>query len=182
MKEIILEAHRGVASEYPENTLPAFKAAKEQGYGMIELDTKFTLDNRCVILHNRTINATARYRDGRKIEKEIPIDSISFDQAREYDYGLWMEEEFRGTVIPTLEETLSFALENSIPLKFDSVMQSHTKKQLDIFFDTVEKMNALSFTGFTSNNAEFIKKIISRFPEAQIHYDGNTDEKSIIEV
>lgn len=55
----ILEAHRGVSAYYPENTLAAFTAAKKLGYGMIELDTKFTADNRCVCLHDKSINRTA---------------------------------------------------------------------------------------------------------------------------
>ena len=45
MKKYILEAHRGVALHYPENTMSAFRAASELGYGMIELDTKFTADD-----------------------------------------------------------------------------------------------------------------------------------------
>ena len=43
MKSIRLQAHRGVASEYPENTLAAFKAAIDQGYGIIEIQRTGTI-------------------------------------------------------------------------------------------------------------------------------------------
>ena len=32
MKDIRLQAHRGVSSEYPEDTIAAFRAAIEEGY------------------------------------------------------------------------------------------------------------------------------------------------------
>ena len=41
-----LQAHRGVCSEYPENTLAAFKASVEQGYEIIEFDPKYTTSPR----------------------------------------------------------------------------------------------------------------------------------------
>ena len=60
----ILQAHRGVSSDYPENTMVAYYAAVELGYGMIELDARFTKDNRCVMMHDRTLNRTTRNADG----------------------------------------------------------------------------------------------------------------------
>jgi len=38
------QAHRGVSTEYPENTMPAFIAAVEQGYTYIETDPLVTKD------------------------------------------------------------------------------------------------------------------------------------------
>ncbi len=182
MSNYILEAHRGVSYEFPDNTLSAFRAAKDQGYRMIELDTKFTKDNKCVILHNLTINATARYADGHEIEKEVPIADITLDEARSYDYGIWRGETFRDEKLPTLEDAIAFSRENDIPLKFDNIIQSHTEEQLNIFFDTIERENAVSHVGFTSNDADFIKKIIARFPNSQIHYDGTISEDAIKEI
>lgn len=178
----ILEAHRGVSAYYPENTLAAFAAAKKLGYGMIELDTKFTADNRCVCLHDKTINRTARRADGSKLGEEAPIASLSFAEARAFDYGLWKGEQFRGVQIPTLEEALAFSADNQIPLKFDNVLQNNTDEQQEIFFSTVERMNALPHIGFTASKTAFIQKIITRFPAAQIHYDGDINEEALAEV
>ena len=36
---MIYQAHRGVCTECPENTLPAFRKAWEQGYKVIEMDS-----------------------------------------------------------------------------------------------------------------------------------------------
>ena len=63
-KMIRLQAHRGVAAEYPENTMAAFNASVEQGYHLIELDPKYTSDGQFVFLHDKTLNRTARNTDG----------------------------------------------------------------------------------------------------------------------
>ena len=39
-----LQAHRGVSTEYPENTMASFEAAVLQGYDVIELDPNYTAD------------------------------------------------------------------------------------------------------------------------------------------
>lgn len=161
----ILEAHRGVASEYTDNSLPAYRAAVEQGYGMIELDTKFTADDRCVLLHNRTINATGRNADGSLIETEKQIASMTYGELSGYTFG--------GERIPVLEDVLTLSLESGIRIKFDNVIQSHTPQQRKIFFDTVKKYGAEKNVGFTSNSYDFIKdEILAYIPDAEIHYDG----------
>lgn len=176
---VILEAHRGAASDYPENTLVAMKAAVALGYGMIELDTKFTADNRCVILHDRTLARTARRADGSRIEDDVRVENCTLEALKGLDFGRWQDEKFAGEPIPTLEEVLELALETRVPLKFDNVLQSHTPEQQEILFATAEKMGALDVAGFTTNSVEFAGKILERLPSAQIHYDGAPDAESI---
>jgi len=173
MKEYILEAHRGAAFDCPESTMAAFRAAHERGYGMIELDTKFTADNVCVILHDNTINRTARNSDGSALANDIRISSLTFEEARKYDYGIWMGEKFKGEKLVTLEEILTFAKEKEIQLKFDNVVQSHNADQRKIFFDTIEAADMPDgLVGFTANSFTYIEEVLGRFPDAYIHYDG----------
>jgi glycerophosphoryl diester phosphodiesterase len=44
-------AHRGVATEYPENTIPAFQRAIELGADAVELDVRLTKDKIPVVYH-----------------------------------------------------------------------------------------------------------------------------------
>ncbi len=99
----VLEAHRGVGTDAPENTLSAFRLAALQGYQMIELDPKFTRDNQCVMLHDHTVNRTARYADGSMLDGERPIETLTLAEARQWDYGIWFDPVYRGEPIPTLE-------------------------------------------------------------------------------
>lgn len=179
---MILEAHQGVANEYPGNTLAAFRAAKALGYGMIELDTKFTADNRCVILHDRTVNRTARHADGTALETETGVDTLTLDEVRRLDAGIYMGERFRGEKIPMLEEVLDFAGEAGIPLKFDNVLWSHTPEQRKLLFSAAETSDAVC--GFTCFTTDQVKMLLDIMPGAVVHFDGpvNRDELSALSV
>lgn len=178
-KKCILQAHRGVSTDYPENTMAAFCGALQQGYAIIEMDARFTADNRCVILHDRTVNRTGRHADGTEIHEKKEISSLTFEQARALDFGRWFAPDFAGEKIPTLEEVLLFATENKIQIKFDNIMQTYTEEQLNLFLDTIECLNAQAVTGFTCTDIDFMKKVITRFPNSAIHYDGLVDENSL---
>lgn len=50
---IKLQAHRGVSTEAPENTLEALRTAVEQGYFSAEIDISVTRDGQFVLLHDK---------------------------------------------------------------------------------------------------------------------------------
>ena len=54
------QAHRGDSAFYPENTLVSYDAAVKEGYQVIEMDSKFTRDNVCIMLHDGSVNRTCR--------------------------------------------------------------------------------------------------------------------------
>lgn len=60
-------AHRGFSSQYPENTLLAFRKALEEGVDGIENDVQLTKDGEVIILHDervdRTTNGTGWVKD-----------------------------------------------------------------------------------------------------------------------
>lgn len=173
----ILEAHKGVDSDRPENTMSAFRLAVEQGYGMIELDTKFTADGACVILHDRTLNRTARNPDGSELGADVPIAEVSLARAKSYDLGLARGAAFAGERIATLDEVLDFTVPAGMPIKIDNVFMSHTPEERAKLYDIVERHGALDLCGFTSNSADFVEKdILARFPDAFVHYDGDVSE------
>lgn len=91
-------AHRGLSLEAPENTLPSFRRALEQGAVGIELDVRMTSDEEVVVIHDHKINRTSSGR-GR-------IKHSTFHYLRKYDFGSWFHEEFEKAQIPTLREVL----------------------------------------------------------------------------
>ena len=175
-----MQAHRGVCTECPENTMPAFQRAADQGYPIIELDPKFTLDNICVVLHDYDINRTCRTLDGSAFEEKISIENLTFAQSQELDAGLWFGEEFKGTKIPSLKEVLAFAKANGIHIKIDNVFVHFPEHQQQILFDIVEASGADA--GFTCPNLETVRKVVTRFPKATIHYDGFVDEPTLQQI
>ena len=47
--------HRGAAALCPENTLPSFRAARDAGAGMIELDVQQSADGELIVFHDETL-------------------------------------------------------------------------------------------------------------------------------
>jgi len=50
-----LIAHRGYASRYPENTLPAIEAALKAGARHVEIDVQTSADHIPVLFHDATL-------------------------------------------------------------------------------------------------------------------------------
>ena len=74
------EAHRGVGTEYPENTFHSVMAAIEQGYDVIELDVGVTKDDVFVLLHDDTLNRTVRKADGSAIEEKTNLSEVTYEE------------------------------------------------------------------------------------------------------
>ncbi len=174
MSNILLQAHRGVASEAPENTMAAFRLAARQGYAIIELDPKVTRDGELVILHDTTVNRTAR-RNGQPIPEPLPIAELTLKEARELDVGEWFSPDFRGEQIPTLAEVLSFAAETGIMLKLDNVIARFSLEARQKIWAALRATPA--HVGVTAPTLEFAAEILSEVPEAVLHYDGPVSEE-----
>lgn len=177
---MLYQAHRGVCTECPENTMPAFRKAQEQGYPIIELDPKFTADDICVVHHDLNINRTCRTADGQKIEATTPICEVTWDALQKLDAGLWFGEAFRGTKVPLLAEVFAFAKEKGIHIKIDNIFARFPIAQQNILFDIAERSGA--DVGFTCPDEATVQAVVSRFPDATIHYDGVVEEGRILAV
>ncbi len=180
MKKCMLQAHRGVSSDRPENTMISYREAVLQGFDIIELDPKMTKDNLPVLLHDNHINRTARDADGNCVgEEKIHINSLTYEEASKYEYGSWFAPEYKGEHMPRIYEVLEFSKEAGIPLKFDNCMQKFTDEQLSVFFDETEKYGKLDLVGFTGSDLEYIKKVVNRFGDrVNIHFDGEWTEEA----
>ena len=169
------QAHRGVSSEYPENTMPAYRAAWKQGYHILEIDPRFTSDGKCVAFHDNTINRTCRTAEGEVITEETVIESIAYDALHALDAGLYKAEQFRGTKVPLMEEVFAFAAQVGMDCKIDNKFSSFPLWQQEALFDIAERSGAR--VGFTCKNLDVVKQIVERFPNAEIHYDGLVTEE-----
>lgn len=101
----LLYAHRGAASERPENTLPSFARALELGADALETDLHLTADGQVVAAHDPTLARTAG--------SPVTISRATLDELRRCDVGWGFvdragERPFagRGVALPTLEEVL----------------------------------------------------------------------------
>lgn len=129
-------AHRGYNLTAPENTLPAFKLARENGYVFVETDIRFTSDNVAVCLHDESINRTARNADGTTISETVNIADITYDTALTYDFGIWKNASYAGTKIPTLAQFLGLC--KNIGLRPYIELKTGTESQIQAVVDAVK--------------------------------------------
>ena len=174
---MLYQAHRGVQTEFPENTMPAFIAAKKQGYHIIECDPRCTKDGVWVMHHDSKVGRTCRTADGLPLSEPVALSEIDYKELAALDAGLWKGEEFRGTHVPTLKETLSFSMEENIPLKLDNVFAIYNEEQKEILYNEVISSEAP--VGFTCANIETIRDVLSYIPDAEIHYDRPVSQENI---
>lgn len=90
--------HRGASGQAPENTMPAFELALEQGADGVELDVQLTSDDEVVVIHDRTLERTTD-GVGRVVDHTL-ADLRRLDASHGRDG-------FAGARIPTLAEVLS---------------------------------------------------------------------------
>ena len=171
-----LQAHRGVSTDAPNNTMPAFELAVAQGYDIIELDPKFTKDNVCVLIHNRTINATAT-KNGKAPEEDIYVKDLTLAELYEYDFGESFSPKFKGTKIPTMEEVLEFSEKTGMPIKIDNVIETFPEDQQEILFGELRAHKAN--IGITGAHIDFLEKVVKAVPGITVHYDGVVDDESL---
>lgn len=174
------QAHRGVSTEFPENTMPAFRAAWEQGYQVIELDPAFTADGQCVVFHDPTVNRTCRTGSREVIQEAQRVSELTYAQLLTYDAGVYKDPRFAGTKVPLLSEALAFAAQTGQLVKLDNKFEKFEPQLQEEFLAIVESANAR--VGFTCARLETIEKVAARFPSAEIHYDGPVDEETVLAV
>ena len=167
---MIFQAHRGVSAENPENTMPAFVAAAQQGYRIIELDVEVTKDLQFVLLHDRTLNRTARLENGTPLAHTVTICDITYEEALQYDVGLWFSPKFKGTRLPLLADVLRFAQQNGLKLKIDHKYQKFTQEQKTALFALLKPYADVAC--LTCSNMDELESAHRIFPEMHFHYDG----------
>ena len=104
-------AHRGYSAKYPENTMAAFKAAASLPIHGVELDVHLTKDHQIVVIHDEKINRTS---NGKGYVKDMTL-----QQLRQYDFGSWFSEAFKGEGIPTLGEVLKIFKETDLKVNIE---------------------------------------------------------------
>ena len=104
-------AHRGASALYPENTMAAFRGAKELGADWIELDVQQTKDKKLIVLHDTNLKRTTGLNKNTW--------EATYEEIQKLDAGSFFSQEFKGEKIPTLEEVIEFAKENNIKLNIE---------------------------------------------------------------
>lgn len=164
--------HRGFSTVAPENTIPAYIMSKRAGFHYVECDVQFTHDGVAVLLHDTTINRTARNVDGTTLESTINLEDIDYESLLDYDFGIWMGSQFAGTKIPTFDEFIvackKLSLHPVIELKDEGEGTYWTDARIKVVADSIKKYGMSEHVSFISFSKSAIEKITAIFPKAMI--------------
>ena len=108
---MLYQAHKGVSTENPENTMPAMIAAVEMGCDAIETDVRRTADGHLVLIHDRDVARTTNGQGN--------VDEMTLARLRALDAGAWKDPAFAGTRIPTVEEFLEYVHDKNVIINWE---------------------------------------------------------------
>ncbi|MBR3002847.1 MAG: hypothetical protein IKF38_04740 [Clostridia bacterium] len=170
--------HRGYMNIAPENTIPAFKLSKLHGFDYVETDVRFTSDGIPVLLHDVSINRTARNTDGTEIAETININNITYEDVLTYDFGIFKSPTYAGTKIPRYEDLL--ALARKIGLKCYIELKAGTQSQIENLVEIAKKYGMLDSITWIGNN-NFIPIIKNYYSKARLGLVVADVNSSVIE-
>lgn len=158
---MLIYAHRGNSSVYPENTMSAFRSAVDLGVHGIETDVHMTRDGILVITHDEEIS---RVSDGKGMVKDL-----TYKELLQQDFGLWKGEAFKGEKIPTLSELLDLLKDKetilNIEIKMGFLLYPGIEEKL---LEILDERGFLPRVIFSSFNHYSLAKLKELNPEAKV--------------
>jgi len=115
-----LQAHRGGAGIYPENSIEAFQQAIEMNVTTLELDVVVSKDSMVVVSHEPVMRpGLCKTPEGRSIEsaEEYNLYEMTYDEIKAFDCGSTPSEKFPDrknlkTYKPLLSEVIQLTTSN----------------------------------------------------------------------
>lgn len=176
-------AHRGDEASAPENTLPAFRLAKQKGWDFIECDIRLTSDGVPVLLHDPTINRTARNADGTTISETINIADITYEQALTYSFGYYKDAKYADVKICTVEEVLELAKEIGLYIIFDCGNgRVESSNKFEDIYKLIKEYDMLDRVGFVAPSVGYIKPFLDYYPKFFMLMDNQSSYDTLGQV
>ncbi|MFH1300525.1 MAG: glycerophosphodiester phosphodiesterase family protein [Planctomycetota bacterium] len=163
-------AHRGNSSEFPENTLPAFRSGIEVGADWLELDILLSKEGKLVVTHDKTT--------GRVGDKDLTVADTTYAELKTVDVAT----DFRKRHHKTKRECPP----EQMPLLADVlklVRQQHrTRVSLQPKVDCVKEAIALvkqlkmePWVGFNDGSLIYMSQVKQLAPEIPVFWDRGAD-------
>lgn len=101
MSKVDIQGHRGARGLVPENTVPAFLRALEEGVTTLEMDVVISKDGQVVVSHEPYMSSSICSKPngepvGIEESKNLNLYQMSFQEISQYDCGIRGNERFPG--------------------------------------------------------------------------------------
>lgn len=162
--------HRGYNIEAPENTLPAYKLAKKNGFKYVECDVSFTRDNVGVLLHDNTIDRTSNGTGN--------ISNMTYEEVSALDFGSWFNEKYTGEKIPTFEEFIALCRDLGLH-PYIEIKYGATQTQVESLVDIVKRYGMKGKVTYISFEPSLLTYVFNKDENARLGFvvSDLTEEK-----
>jgi len=92
----LIIAHRGASALAPENTMAAFRLAKELNADGIELDVMLSADDHLAVIHDQSVIRTTNGQG--------KVNEMRWDELKTLDAGCKFDTRFAGEPLPLLDQ------------------------------------------------------------------------------
>jgi glycerophosphoryl diester phosphodiesterase len=119
---IQVHGHRGARAARPENSLPAFSYAMEQGVDVLELDLAVTKDDVLVVSHDPHLNPAfcTGPAGGPAMIRQLTLAELrQWDCGAKANPGFPQQQAVPGTRVPTLQEVFDLVKSKGSKVEFN---------------------------------------------------------------
>jgi glycerophosphoryl diester phosphodiesterase len=149
--------HRGASGYVPQNTLPAFELAVEQGADGVEFDVHLSADGYPVVIHDFSVDHTT---NGQGMVSEMTL-----EQLKALDAGAWLDSKFAGTRVPTLDEVFSVLGDGML---INVEIKPETPRIEHIVGETIMRFGLQDRVIVSSFNPDILKRFRAVMPEVAV--------------
>ncbi len=168
---VILVAHRGLGTEAPENTLPAYELAAKKGFKYAETDIQTTKDGVWVVSHDSNLKRMTDY-DG-----EIKDMTLAEVQSHPITHGANVDK-YPGLVTPTLDDFVRTCKENDLNPVIE--IKCYGNQPYQAILDTLNKYGMKDRTIIISFYTQPLAAIRQLDPNIKEQYLSNTMSKRVV--
>ncbi|MCF5030114.1 glycerophosphodiester phosphodiesterase [Pseudomonas syringae] len=173
---IRVAGHRGHSAGAPENTLAAFRKAREfGGVGVTcETDLAMTSDGELILFHDDTVDRTT---NGRGL-----VSKMTYAEISKLDAGSWFSAEYHSESVPRLRDALQFARQHGIiyQVEIKTYNQNHLFfPKLRALIDELGCADLMQFSSFDFAQLRDLKKAIPEVPTVGISHSRMIDPAAL---
>ncbi len=159
----LLFAHRGASSIAPENTMAAFRAARDMGCPGVELDVHRAASGELVVIHDFDLMRLGGV--------PIRVADTELRDLRRVDIGSWKGSAFKGERISTLDEVFSEfgdAFYYDVEIKCDTAERTGIELQVAGLIDAHGLREKVIVSSFNPFPLKYLKEARKDIPTAII--------------
>jgi glycerophosphoryl diester phosphodiesterase len=171
-----IAGHRGHSAGAPENTMAAFRRARELGGAGVtcETDLSLTKDGEFVLIHDETVDRTT---DGHGL-----VRNMTYSEIVDLDAGRWFSPEFAGERIPRFRDALQLARDLGIIYQVELKIYDRNHEifpKLRALIDELRCADLLQFSSFDFVQLRAVKQAIPDVPTVGLSHSRLIDPAAL---